>query len=158
MTTTKTQTLQSILDSADPNLLADALRRTAPGKQNAIVKVVVVGITAAAAFDITTAAFAALAAVTITGIDNPADAGEGLPAIGEVVSLRCTASGTANSVGTYAITDSGTLTPTAGANVGLATLSDDGKTITFPSTVTAFVLRYRPRSPVAVTAEFPDFI
>jgi len=159
MTTTKTETLQAVLDKADPNLLADAVRKLAFGKQNAIVKVTVTGATASATFDITTPAFAALGAVTISGIDDPEPAGEGLPALGELLSLRVTASGTAGAVGTYILTDAGgtAIVPPGGASaaVGIAKISDDGKTITFPNTVTGFVLQYRGRSPVAVTTTFP---
>ena len=43
------------------------------------------------------------------------------------------------------------LSPTAGANVGLALLSDDGKSLTFPSTVTAFVIEYVPKPAVDIT-------
>jgi hypothetical protein len=150
MTTTKVETIQEVLEKADPNTLADALRRMGFGKMLNPIKIVCTGLTAAASFDITTAAVKAAATVTGLGLE----AGENLPPIGDVVSLRVTASGTANSVGTYAITDSGTLTPTAGANVGLATLSADGKTLTFPSTVTAFVLTYQARASVAITESF----
>jgi hypothetical protein len=51
------------------------------------------------------------------------------------------------------MTDTGgtAVSPTAGANVGLAKISDDGTTITFPSTVTAFILEYVPRPAVDMT-------
>lgn len=160
MTTTKTETIQSVLDRADPNLLADALRRLGLGKMQAVVKVVATGLTAAASFDITTPEFAALAGVVITGIDDPEPAGEGLPAVGSVLSLRCTASGTANSVGSYAIGDVAAtmLSPTASTVVGLARISDDGKTITFPTTVTGFTLQYMARPAVPPTTQFNDYV
>jgi hypothetical protein len=147
------ETLQSVLDKSDPNTLADALRLTGLGARAAVVKVVATGLTAGASFDITTAAVKA--ASTITGID-PLHTGELLPPIAQVVSLRVAASGTPNSVGTYVVGDTGStmVSPTAGANVGIARLSDDGKTITFLTTVTAFTLTYVPRSKVAVTSVF----
>ena len=66
-----------------------------------------------------------------------------------------TAATTANTVGSYHLTDSGgtVLTPTASANIGLAKISDDGSTLTFPtSDVTAFVIEYLPRAAVAMTS------
>ena len=42
----------------------------------------------------------------------------------------------------------------AGAAVGIARLSDDGKTITFPNTVTGFVLHYMPRAETALDTQF----
>lgn len=152
MTVTKTNTLQEELESANPNTLADALRLCDLGKMLAPVKVVCTGLTAAASFDITTAAVKA--AATVSGVTL--ETGEMLPAILSVTALRCTASGTANSVGSYIMSDAGgtAVSPTAGANVGIALLSDDGKTITFPTTVTAFVLEYCPRSKTALTSAF----
>lgn len=46
------------------------------------------------------------------------------------------------------------MSPGAGANVGLALLSDDGKSLTFPTTVTAFVLEYVPRSAVDLASNY----
>ena len=42
----------------------------------------------------------------------------------------------------------------ASAAVGIAELSLDGSTITFPNTVTGFVLVYSPRPATAVTEQF----
>lgn len=152
--TTKPLTIQQVLEKADPNTLADALRLLGFGKLLAPIKVVITGLSAAAAVDITSAA--AKAAATITGIDELED-GENLPAIGSCLALRVTASGTATSLGVYQLGDAGA-TPIvppggAGAAVGVARISDDGKTITFPNTVTGFVLEYMPRPKVAVTTE-----
>lgn len=142
-TNTKIQTLQEALEKAEPNTLADALRKLGFSKSQSKVKITVAALTAAAAIDVTTAAVKA--AATISGITLAN--GENLPAIGKVVSLRVSTSGTANTVGSYAITDDGgtVVSPTASANVGLAKLSDDGKTLTFPTTVTGFVLEYYPK-------------
>ena len=137
-------TLQQVLNKANLNQLATILQKVKLGNVLRPVKVVVTGLTAAAAIDITSSAVRA--AATITGLDR--ETGDNLPPILSVKTLRVTASGTANSVGSYAVSDaSGTaVSPTAGANVGLALLSDDGTTLTFPSTVTAFVLEYIPQS------------
>jgi len=160
-TTTKTQTVQDILKLANPNLVADVLRMLGLGFLFAPIKVVVTAITASATFDITTAAFGADAAVTITGVDA-LGAGEGLPALGALRTLRVTASATAASLGTYILSDAGgtALIPPGGADlaVGIALISDDGKTITFPNTVTGFVLGYQARPAVAMTDLFADFI
>lgn len=152
MTTTKTETIQEVLETANLNQLADGLKKIDFAKMLATVKAAMTGLAAAAAFDITTAAVKAAAIVGGIVLES----GENLPPIGAVVSLRVTASGTANSVGTYAVGDAGStpVSPTAGANVGLATLSDDGKTLTFPTTVTAFVLQYQPRAAAALTTKF----
>lgn len=153
-TTTKTDTLQEVLEKADPNTIADALRKVGAARQLAIIKVVVTGLTAASAIDITTAAVKA--AATITGVTL--ETGEQLPPIGDVTSLRVTASGTAGSLGTYGVSDAGgtAIVPPGGASaaLGVALLSDDGKTLTFPNTITAFVLQYRPRSSNALSGDF----
>ena len=155
MTTTKAATIQSTLEKADPNSIADALRYLGLGKLFAPITVTVTGLTASATVDITSAAVKA--AAVIVGIDA-LDDGEYLPALGCLLSLRVTASGTAGSVGTYVFTDpSGTaIVPPGGASaaVGIAELSLDGSTITFPNTVTGFVLVYSPRPATAVTEQF----
>jgi len=149
-TTTADITLQQILDNANLNQLAAALSKVKLGNVLGSVKVVVTGLTAIAAPVITGAAVRA--AATITGLNRGSN--DNLPAIQSVKTLRVTASGTANSVGSYVVTDAGgtELTPTASANVGLALLSDDGTTLTFPTTVTAFVLEYVPRPDTALSS------
>lgn len=150
MTTTADITLQKVLENSDPNQLADALRQVG-GKRHAVIKVVFAALANVAAQDITTAA--AKAAATISGIDELPD-GENLPAIGEVLSLRSTAGAMAVH-GTHVVSDAGgtPIVPTA-AIPGVATVSDDGKTLTFQAGVTAFVLQYRPRSEAAMTSKF----
>ncbi len=156
MTTTRDQTYGEILDSANLGKLDAALQAVKLGQALSQVKVVATGLTGDASFDITTAAVKA--ASTITGIYLPD--GTNLPAIGDVVSLRVTAAGTGTTVGAYAITDAGgtALSPTTSSRVGLALLSDDGKLLMFPSAdVTAFVLTYRPRAAVAMSASPTNF-
>jgi hypothetical protein len=136
-TATKPRTLQSVLDEANPNETDAALRQVKLGTRLAPLKRTFVGLAAAASFDLTLIDGTG----EVAGAANP----NRLPAH-VVGTLRCTASGTANSVGAYAVSDAGAtaISPTAGANVGLAKISDDGKTITFPTTVTAFVIEYIP--------------
>lgn len=143
MTTTKEQTLQQILSAANPHQLADALRAIDIGLKHAVVKVTFAALSSAAAIDITTAA--SKAAATIVGITL--DSGVNLPPIGKVITLRVTAGAAA--AAHRNVTDVGG-TPSA----SLATLSDNGKTLTFETTVTGFVLTYEPRAAVALTSLF----
>lgn len=155
MTAIANKTIKDVLNESDLNELADVLKAIRAGTAFSRVKVVAAGLTAAASFDITTAAFKALS--TITGLDLAT--GETLPPIGVQLSLQLTASGTAGSLGAYILGDVAATPaiPAGGANVtpGVARLSDDGKTITFPNTVTAFTLSYMPRSFVALNTKFP---
>ncbi len=146
MTTNVLKTIRGVLNTANPNDVADALRKIKYGNMLEPIKIVVVGMTAIAAPVITGALVKA--AATISGGLSLAN-GEMLPAIANIVSLRVTASGTAGSVGTYGISDSsGTaIVPPGGASaaMGVALLNDAGTTITFPNTITAFTLVYMPR-------------
>lgn len=153
-TATAEKTLRSALNIANLNELCEVLQRIKLGNMLSPVKVVVAALTAAAAVDITAAA--TKAAATITGITLAT--GENLPAINLVKTLRVTASGTAGSLGTYIIGDAGStpIVPPGGAGVavGIATISDDGKTITFPNTVTAFTIEYMPRPAVSLDTAY----
>jgi hypothetical protein len=155
MTTIAETDIRATLNRADLNTVADINKKLKVGNMFSRIKVTVSGLTAAAAVDITTAAVKA--AATIVGIDL--ESGENLPPIGIWQALRITASGTAASLGAYLLADTGAtaIVPPggAGAAVGIAKLSDDGKTITFPNTVTGFVLEYFPRSNVALDTEWP---
>jgi len=142
MTVTKTETLQEVLERAHPNDLADALRKVG-GKFFAAIKATFVGLTAAAAHDITNAAHKA--AATVLGVTL--ETGENLPAMATTPMVRVTAGAAA--AGPRIITDSGG-TPSA----TVATLSADGTTLTFEGAVTAFVLEYQPRSTTALTEKF----
>lgn len=146
MTTVQRKTIRQILDESDLNELADVFAALKIGKSLSRVRVVAAGLTAAAAFDITTAAFKALC--TVTGYDLAT--GENLPPIGIPCSLQLVASGTAGSLGSYILGDVAATPaiPAGGASVtpGVARLSTDGKTITFPNTVTAFTFTYYPRT------------
>jgi hypothetical protein len=147
VTATSTATVKSTLDQADPNKVSDALRKVKLGTCLTPLKRAFTGLTAAATFDLTLIDGTGETA----GISNP----NRLAAL-SCTTLRVTASGTANSVGSYICSDAGgtAVSPTAGANVGIALLSDSGKTLTFPSTVTAFVVEYVPRSYTDMTAAF----
>lgn len=148
-TTTADITLQQIINRSNLNQLAAALSKVKLGNVLGSVKITVAGLGATATPIVTGAAVRA--AATISGLDRGTN--DNLPAIQTVKTLRVTTSGTANSVGSYVVSDAGgtALSPTAGANVGLALLSDDGTTLTFPTTVTGFVLEYVPRPDTALS-------
>lgn len=152
MTTTSADvTKQQELNRGKPDKIATVFQAMKLGNMLAgSVKVTAAALAPAATFDITTAAVRA--ASTISGLDR--ESSDNLPPIMVVKTLRVTASDTANSVGSYIVSDAaGTaLSPTAGANVGIALLSDNGKSLTFPSTVTAFVIEYVPRPAVDITS------
>jgi hypothetical protein len=141
VTTTKSLTLQLALDQADPDKVGDALQKVKLGTMLAPLKRTFSALSAASAMDLT----ALDASGETTGTANP----NRLPAL-LIKTLRVTASGTAGSLGAYIVTDSGgtAIVPPGGANaaVGVALLSDDGKTLTFPNTITAFVVEYVPRA------------
>lgn len=121
-------TLGSILSKADPNLLADALRKVNLG---VMLSPVVKTITQSSA-------------VTMT-LSPPALC----PA---VVSVRVT--GGASAANVYIVTDSGG-TAVDGA---ICKLSADGATLTFALGVTSAVVSYVPRSESDLAAPFADFV
>jgi hypothetical protein len=145
--------IRDSLNKADPNSLSDLAKAVKLGNQLSKVKVTVAALTATATPDITSAAVKA----KITDLAGIAlDDGENLPAIGQVVSLRVTAVGTA-ATGERVVTDKdGTAAgPHAAGAPGIALLSDDGKTLTFEGTVTGFVLTYIPAPAVGLDTAFP---
>jgi len=148
---TKVLSTRDTLDDANPLDIADALRRLKLGTTFTPLKRTFTGLTAAASFDLT--------AIDGTGETVGAGNANRLAAL-SVTNLRVTASSTAASVGSYVAGDVGAtlLIPPGGASaaVGVARISDDGKTVTFPNTVTAFVIAYIPRilSSEAMAAAF----
>lgn len=133
-TATETQSIKKTIDNASPNQLADALRKAQLGTTLQGKKVTLTGLTAAASFDVTT-------------IDDPGISGQKLPAILSLNVLRVTAGAAA--AGIRQISDAAD-TPAA----TLATLSDDGKTITFEGNVTAFIAHYVPAPAVDLDGDF----
>lgn len=143
MTTTKIETLQRALNDANPNEVADCLKRVKLGNMLNTVKVTATALTSASAFDITTAAVKAASVIVGLSLDS----GENLPASNVIQSVRVTAGAAA--AGLRQIGDSA-----ATASATVAKVSDDGKTITFEAGVTAFVLTYMPRSAEALSNSF----
>lgn len=149
-TLTETQTYQTALDKANPNLLADLLAAMKLGTLLTPLKRTFTGLTAAASFDLT--------AIDGTGETTGASNPNRLAAL-SVTTLRVTSetSGT-DGTGSYVVTDvDGTmLDPTNSTAAGVARISDDGTTITFPEAdVTGFVITYIPRAQVTMTSAFP---
>ena len=124
-TTTVAPTLKTQLNEADPNTLADLFRQMQLGTMFEAVE-----------YD--------------TGTINAADSIT-LPNNGALlVQSARVVSGGATYVGTYMVGDSGSTLVTASTSgvAGIAKLSADGKTITFPSSTqaTRVVVRYIPAS------------
>jgi hypothetical protein len=128
-TATVKETLKSALNEANLNKLAEILGAMDLGTMLTPTKLTKTGLTSASSFDITSAALGS----------NPAALAVNI--------LRVTA-GTA-AAGLRQIGDAGA-TPSA----TVATISDDGKTITFEAAVTAFVMEYIPRAAVDMTGPF----
>lgn len=145
MTTTAAQTLGTLLTQADPNTLADALRKVDLGNLLQMKE-----------YD--TGTITAVAAVPL-----PEDALL-------VTSARVVTSGTAASVGTYLVGDSSVtpLLPPGGASVAVGIASAQGiaapgagltaggyiTTVTFPNTVTRVVFRYLAAPSVRLSTIF----
>jgi flavorubredoxin len=139
-TVSKNVDVRHELNAINLNIANELLAKAKAGNQLSIVKAVVTGLVATATPDITSAAVKA--AAVLSGISL--DTGEGLPPIGDILTLRVT-SGMATA-GARVVTDAGGAAGAPGANgPGVALISDDGKTLTFEATVTGFTISYRPR-------------
>jgi hypothetical protein len=139
-TTTIAPSLQAALNAADPNELADVLRLIGLGNILTPLKRAFTGLTGAATYNLT----ALDASGETAGAANP-----NRLALLALRSLRVVTATTATSEGVYVLVDSGgsALTPNSSAVVGVAVISDDGTTLTFPSAdVTAFTIEYVPQS------------
>jgi len=133
MTTTAVQTLSDVLTKADPNELADALRKVNLGNMLQ-VKI------------LDTGAIAAAGSVVLPE-----------PAL-HVISARIVTATTASKVGTYMVTNDTSATKlTAGTSgaVGIATLATDLKTIAFEAVdATRVVVAYIPAPAIALSTKF----
>lgn len=141
MTLTITPTLQQMLNNADPNQLADALRLVQLGTILTPLKRVFTGLASSATQNLT----AIDATGETTGVSNP----NRLAAL-SVTALRVVTGGT---TGPRVVTDAGGTAGAPGANgPGIALLSDDGTTLTFEAPITAFTIEYIPRAAKSMTA------
>lgn len=138
-TNTKPRSLQNVLDAGNPNDMDAAMAQLDIGTVFTPLKRTFTGLTAAASFDLT----AIDGTGEITGPSNPLRLAANI-----VRSLRVTASGTAATVGSYFVSDAGGTAVSAATSgaAGIALISDDGKTLTFPTTITAFTIQYMPRT------------
>lgn len=112
-------TLKSALDTANPTNLPDALKKVLLGTLLAGKKV--------------TVSQAAAATITLSP-----------PALAGTVSVRVTA-GSAAAGGRIIVDAAGTPAQIGTSGVYLATLSDDGATLTFETTLTGAIVSYVPR-------------
>jgi len=155
-TTTVKQTVASVLDAGNATNIEDALSLIGLGRMLTPIKVVAASLTAADSFDITTAAFKA--AATLTGITLAS--GQNLPAAQQVLGLVRVVTGGTTYVGCYAVAPVGATVVTAATSgvVGICTLSDDGKTLTFPSSTqaTAITFFYLPVPKTAMSTIYPS--
>lgn len=127
-----TRTLASELERCDPNNLADLLRQV---RLDLVLDAV----------EHDTGTISGSATVTLP------DPGALL-----VQSARVVTSDTAGSVGCYLAADHSAtpfLPTAAGERPGVAALSVDGKTLTFPNTVTRVMVRYIPKPNADLTTE-----
>jgi hypothetical protein len=151
MTTQVNTTIKTALDQANPSQLADLLRQMKLGTMTAPLKRTFTALTAASTFDLTLIDGAGESPASVLNPNRKAAL--------LITALQVTASGTAASLGAYtaAVAAATPIVPPGGAGlaVGVATISDDGKTITFPNTVTAFTVIYMPRPSVDMNADFP---
>lgn len=146
VTATQPRTTQKVLIDADPDYLADALRKASFGVSQQVYKLTFSGLTSAAAHNITDAAHFANAngGAGSQSPAFPADSLSALPSIGQVLTLRVTAGAAA--AGARVVTDAGgAASAGAAGSPGVALISDDGTTLTFEAGVTGFVLEYLPR-------------
>jgi len=160
-TTTLKDTLQNELDKGQLGTLADVLRLMGYGSMQSMLKVTVASLTAADSIDITTAAVKAAATINVGALRR----GQvNLPPIGRLrfgtVRVTAAASG---STGVWIVTDSGGTAVTVGTGtgvppIGICKLSDDGKTLTFPTSaaVTGFVIEYFPAPATDMQNAFED--
>ena len=133
MTTTAVETLKSALDQANLNKLATALQQVQLGTVMTPVVHDTGTITASATVTLPSAALLVQAA-------------------------RVATSGTATSVGSYLVGDASATPskPAGGASLGagVASISANGLTVTFPNTITRVTIQYLPRPTTALTSAF----
>jgi hypothetical protein len=145
VTATETNTGQDVLDRADPNELADILRKIKLGQMLNPVKVSFTGLSATAAKIIAQLKAGSTGVTVNQGLQI--GAADPLPSILSVVAVRV--AGGSAAAGVRMIGDAG-----ATASSTVARLSDDGTTLTFEDTVTAMVLEYIPRPATDLNAKF----
>jgi hypothetical protein len=137
-TVTKLHTNKDAMNNATTNEVADLTHRVQLGTMLTPLKRTFTGLTSAAAQNLTLID----ATGETTGVANP----NRLAAL-TFTTLRVTAGAAA--AGARFMTDVGGTPSTT-----VATLSDDGKTVTFEAAVTAFVAEYIPRPAVDMNSQY----
>jgi hypothetical protein len=135
-------TIQSALDQARPGQTDDLLALIHLGTMLTPLKRIFTGLASSATQNLTEID----ATGETTGPSNP----NRLAAL-LISTLRSAAA-------VYIVTDAGGTASAPGASgPGIALISDDGTTITFPSAVTAFTIEYMPRSYTPMTTTYDAF-
>jgi hypothetical protein len=164
VTTTKASTLQTELDKANVNSLADVLKLMKLGTMLTPLKVSVTGYNATSAINLTKLGYASGGAVTIiqpvaSGGLPMLPPGGNLPPLLQCLSLRVTgATGTTGVAtgGARLLTDAAGTAGAPGVNgPGIALISDDGTTITFDGAVAGFVIEYMPQAAIPMGTLYP---
>lgn len=138
-TANKDLTIQAALNLGNPNVGWAAMQKAKAGDALQGFQKTLTGLASASSFDLTT-------------LDDPDDVTVKLPAALAVSALRVTAG--AAVAGPRLMSDGGDTAAQIGTSgVYIATLSDDGKTITFEAGVTAFVINYVPKQDLTVNLE-----
>ena len=130
-TATEKLTIQGALNEANPGRAWSAVQKAKLGDT-------LVGLQK-------TITIASAASAVLTDIDDPDDTSKKLPAALVIGSVRVV---TGTATGRRDVSDAGD-TPSA----TLATLSDDGKTITFEAVITVFRINYIPKEDLTVDFE-----
>jgi hypothetical protein len=155
-TVTKVTTLQREADFGTLGRLEPVLAKLALGTILSPRKITVAGAAAAVSFDLTSATLTFPFITASTGVSDAETAASKLRPALVVSTLRVTAG---TFPGARIVTDVGG-TPLSGdaAGPGVATISDDGKTITFEAgaAVTAFIIEYVPRAATDPSTKFDD--
>lgn len=130
-TSVEAKTIRRVLNNGDADEVFDAFRMIQFGNFTTPLKRSFTGLTVAKSFDLTL--------IDATGETAGAGNAKRLPAL-MIMNLRVV-SVTPGAAGTRVISDDGDTATSA-----IATISADGKTVTFEDGVTDFVIEYIPRS------------
>lgn len=141
---TDSQSILAVLQSANPNTLPDMLRLQRVDRMFQPISATCT-ITSGTSIDLTTLRVVASGAGAVVSSNSPIELGELLPPIRYLRSLRVV---TGTATGARAITDAAGTPSTT-----LATLSEDGKTLTFEAAITVFLLVFYGASDTAPTAD-----
>lgn len=139
-------TVSSVLETANPNNMIDALKRLHLGLREVGVKVTV-------ASSVQTVPTPGTGGITSPLVTVAAAVATFDPPIAAIKSLRVTTGAAAG--GRIMLDAAGSAAQIGTSGVYTAVISDDGSTITFETTITGFVIAYLPRlSTAELAAQF----